>query len=170
VFYWSSLLSNQSIQRCAGCVQSSHPPQSLSERSLVRNCAIILAYPFIFVFVLIFQCAMNDKFSSLECIPIQCFFRYDLGTLYESCNQISDSLDAYQRAAELDPSNKHIQQRLNMLRGQLNGDSWVLPAPKPTNPFFPLLFLFYFAYFFFNHAIQNIERGKDHKILQGMPV
>jgi tetratricopeptide (TPR) repeat protein len=28
---------------------------------------------------------------------------YDLGTLYESCNQITDSLDAYQRAAELDP-------------------------------------------------------------------
>ncbi len=34
---------------------------------------------------------------------------YDLGTLYESCNnQISDALDAYQRAAELDPHNKHI--------------------------------------------------------------
>jgi cytochrome c-type biogenesis protein CcmH/NrfG len=47
---------------------------------------------------------------------------YDLGTLYESCNQISDSLDAYQRAAELDPANKHIQQRLNTLRAQLTGN------------------------------------------------
>jgi len=39
-----------------------------------------------------------------------------LGTLYESCNQITDSLDAYQRASELDPGNKHIQQRLSILR------------------------------------------------------
>jgi hypothetical protein len=38
--------------------------------------------------------------------------------LYESCNQISDALDAYTRAAELDPHNKHIQQRLTMLRSQ----------------------------------------------------
>jgi general transcriptional corepressor CYC8 len=48
---------------------------------------------------------------------------YDLGTLYESCNQISDSLDAYQRAAELDPGNKHIQQRLNALRDQSKGET-----------------------------------------------
>lgn len=40
--------------------------------------------------------------------------------MYESCNQISDSLDAYQRAAELDPQNKHIQQRLNSLREAQN--------------------------------------------------
>jgi len=43
---------------------------------------------------------------------------YDLGTLYESCNQISDSLEAYQRAAELDPQNKHIQERLAALHSQ----------------------------------------------------
>lgn len=42
---------------------------------------------------------------------------YDLGTLYESCNnQVQDALDAYQRAAELDPSNPHIKQRLELLR------------------------------------------------------
>lgn len=41
---------------------------------------------------------------------------YDLGTLYESCNQVSDALDAYQRAAELDPQNAQIRQRLNILR------------------------------------------------------
>lgn len=48
---------------------------------------------------------------------------YDLGTLYESCNQVSDSLDAYQRAAELDPGNKHIQQRLAALRESHNNPS-----------------------------------------------
>lgn len=42
---------------------------------------------------------------------------YDLGTLYESCNnQTADALDAYQRAAELDPQNGHIKARLNLLR------------------------------------------------------
>jgi cytochrome c-type biogenesis protein CcmH/NrfG len=42
---------------------------------------------------------------------------YDLGTLYESCNnQMQDALDAYQRAADLDPNNAHIRQRLELLR------------------------------------------------------
>ncbi|KAK9455505.1 hypothetical protein V1511DRAFT_521248 [Dipodascopsis uninucleata] len=46
---------------------------------------------------------------------------YDLGTLYESCNnQLSDALDAYQRAAELDPTNTHIQTRLEQLRNPQN--------------------------------------------------
>lgn len=57
---------------------------------------------------------------------------YDLGTLYESCNnQINDALDAYQRAAELDPSNPHIKARLQLLRnGQTNGAG---AAPMPTD-------------------------------------
>jgi glucose repression mediator protein len=48
---------------------------------------------------------------------------YDLGTLYESCNnQISDALDAYKRAAELDPNNQLIKQRLQLLQNaQMNG-------------------------------------------------
>lgn len=55
---------------------------------------------------------------------------YDLGTLYESCNnQTTDALDAYQRAAELDPSNPHIKARLNLLRqGPTNG------GPPPAAP------------------------------------
>lgn len=49
---------------------------------------------------------------------------YDLGTLYESCNnQVQDALDAYQRAAELDPSNPHIKQRLELLRKSQNVQS-----------------------------------------------
>ncbi len=43
--------------------------------------------------------------------------RYDLGTLYESCNnQIPDAIDAYSRALELDPNNAQIKQRLTALR------------------------------------------------------
>lgn len=38
---------------------------------------------------------------------------------YESCNnQTSDALDAYTRAADLDPSNVHIKARLALLKGQ----------------------------------------------------
>ncbi|CAG8798538.1 4589_t:CDS:2, partial [Gigaspora rosea] len=60
---------------------------------------------------------------------------YDLGTLYESCNnQINDALDAYQRAAELDPSNPHIKQRLQMLRSQQAGGQTSAPIPQDVNP------------------------------------
>lgn len=57
-----------------------------------------------------------------------------MGTLYESCNQISDSLDAYQRAAELDPGNKHIQQRLQALReAQSNPNKAVVNQESDKN-------------------------------------
>jgi general transcriptional corepressor CYC8 len=61
---------------------------------------------------------------------------YDLGTLYESCNnQINDALDAYHRAAELDPTNPHIKQRLQMLRNQqAQGGQTTAPIPQDVNP------------------------------------
>jgi general transcriptional corepressor CYC8 len=31
---------------------------------------------------------------------------FDLGILYESCKQTVDAIDAYQRAAEIDPSSR----------------------------------------------------------------
>ncbi|KAG9088653.1 hypothetical protein FS749_001993 [Ceratobasidium sp. UAMH 11750] len=41
---------------------------------------------------------------------------FNLTSLYKSCNnQISDAIDAYAHAAELDPGNPHITQRLNLL-------------------------------------------------------
>ena len=41
---------------------------------------------------------------------------FDLGSLYESCNsQISDAIDVYARASELDLSNPAISQRLQLL-------------------------------------------------------
>lgn len=44
---------------------------------------------------------------------------YDLGALYESCNnQIQDAIDAYARASEMDPSNTRVKARLNWLRQQ----------------------------------------------------
>lgn len=60
---------------------------------------------------------------------------YDLGTLYESCNnQTADALDAYGRAADLDPSNVHIKARLQLLQGQLQGQSQNnAPAPVPQD-------------------------------------
>jgi glucose repression mediator protein len=81
---------------------------------------------------------------------------YDLGTLvstcrslttsasltmsqYESCNnQTADALDAYQRAADLDPSNVHIKARLQLLQ---NGQSSAggpnqgnAPIPQDVHP------------------------------------
>lgn len=48
--------------------------------------------------------------------------RYDLGTLYESCNnQIDDARDAYNRALELDPSNPLIRARLAYLNSSQTG-------------------------------------------------
>ena len=80
---------------------------------------------------------------------------YDLGTLvslhrysfrshkltnqqYESCNnQTSDALDAYSRAAELDPSNIHIKARLALLKGQSTAglpNPGGAPLPQDVHP------------------------------------
>jgi len=57
---------------------------------------------------------------------------------YESCNnQTADALDAYQRAADLDPSNVHIKARLQLLQngqssaGAPNGNA---PVPQDVHP------------------------------------
>jgi len=60
-----------------------------------------------------------------------------LGSLYESCNnQISDVIDAYARASELDPSNHVISQRLQILKNaQATGDQLpAAPGPQDVNP------------------------------------
>lgn len=58
---------------------------------------------------------------------------FDLGSLYESCNnQISDAIDAYARAAELDPHNVPITQRLTLLRQAQATGSSVVPSSAPT--------------------------------------
>ena len=79
---------------------------------------------------------------------------YDLGTLvrsvaqvapslansaqYESCNnQTADALDAYQRAAELDPTNVHIKARLQLLRESSSSgipSSAGAPLPQDVHP------------------------------------
>lgn len=56
---------------------------------------------------------------------------------YESCNnQTADALDAYARAAELDPSNAHIKARLQLLRsgGGAGGNQLNAPAPQDVHP------------------------------------
>ena len=62
---------------------------------------------------------------------------FDLGSLYESCNnQISDAIDAYARAAELDPSNVAIAQRLALLKNaQATGQALpAAPGPQDVHP------------------------------------
>lgn len=62
---------------------------------------------------------------------------FDLGSLYESCNnQIADAIDAYARAAELDPDNPHIQQRLQVCRNaEAKGENPPgAPMPQDIHP------------------------------------
>ncbi len=62
---------------------------------------------------------------------------FDLGSLYESCNnQISDAIDAYARASELDPGNHLITQRLQLLRqAQATGGQLpAAPGPQDVHP------------------------------------
>lgn len=62
---------------------------------------------------------------------------FDLGSLYESCNnQISDAIDAYARASELDPSNPAISQRLQLLKtAQATGGQLpAAPGPQDVHP------------------------------------
>lgn len=56
---------------------------------------------------------------------------------YESCNnQTADALDAYARAAELDPGNAHIKARLQLLKsgGGAGGNQHNAPAPQDVHP------------------------------------
>ncbi|PJF17593.1 putative transcriptional corepressor [Paramicrosporidium saccamoebae] len=54
---------------------------------------------------------------------------WNLGILYESCNnQINDAIDAYQRAAELDPTNVSIRNRI-LLRKAVNNGTSSTPIP-----------------------------------------
>ena len=62
---------------------------------------------------------------------------FDLGSLYESCNnQITDAIDAYARAYELDPSNLAIGQRLQLLRNAqaTGGQLPAAPGPQDVHP------------------------------------
>ncbi|KAG8751354.1 hypothetical protein FRC11_009490 [Ceratobasidium sp. 423] len=59
-----------------------------------------------------------------------------IGVLYYNTNQTSDTIDAYARAAELDPSNPHTTQRPNLLRNvQANcGTIPVAPGTQDIHP------------------------------------
>ncbi|GAC97727.1 hypothetical protein PHSY_005314 [Pseudozyma hubeiensis SY62] len=62
---------------------------------------------------------------------------FDLGSLYEACNnQISDAIHAYERAADLDPDNPQIQQRLQLLRNAeaKGGELPEAPVPQDVHP------------------------------------
>ncbi|KAF8486784.1 hypothetical protein DFH94DRAFT_600863, partial [Russula ochroleuca] len=59
---------------------------------------------------------------------------FDLSSLYESCNnQIGDALNAYARAAELEPGNGAITQRLHLLKHSHATGVRLLAAPAPQD-------------------------------------
>jgi general transcriptional corepressor CYC8 len=75
-----------------------------------------------------------QPYSSVQSSNILCIkYRYDLGTLYESCNnQVNDAIDAYTRALELDPNNNLIKQRLHILRNPHSAQA--TPPSQPQQP------------------------------------
>ena len=59
---------------------------------------------------------------------------FDLGSLYESCNnQITDAIDAYARASELDPTNLAIATRLQLLKNAQATGTQLPAAPGPQD-------------------------------------
>ena len=71
---------------------------------------------------------------SLSSVPLLIIIGTKFFTKYESCNnQTADALDAYQRAADLDPANVHIKARLNLLRSHPQGVTNPHSAPVPQD-------------------------------------
>lgn len=60
---------------------------------------------------------------------------FNLGTLYEACNnQIQDAIDAYNRAYELDNSYYQVEERLNVLKRNIEtGRNEGPPPPRPSD-------------------------------------
>lgn len=60
---------------------------------------------------------------------------HNLGALYESCNdQLTDAVDAYQRALSLDDSNEAVRRRLSQIDYHRHGRGQPLsPPPKPID-------------------------------------
>lgn len=65
---------------------------------------------------------------------------YNLGVLYEtSNNQLQDALDAYTRAAEFDPANPRIKERIDLTRNP-NKRTANTPPPVPQDIVNPSLY------------------------------
>jgi len=58
---------------------------------------------------------------------------FDLGTLYESCNQLTDALDAYQHAAVNDPNNRQVRERIQRI-SEIFAQKGLAPPPMPQTP------------------------------------
>lgn len=81
--------------------------------------------------------ALDAYSSAIRIKPYISEVWFDLGSLYESCNnQISDAIDVYARAAELDPTNTAIAQRLSLLKtAQTTGGALpAAPGPQDVHP------------------------------------
>ena len=59
---------------------------------------------------------------------------YNVGTLYDTCNQTSDARDAYKKAGELGADGDFIRQRLDSLLAKEQGQTAQSPPPGPSEP------------------------------------
>jgi tetratricopeptide (TPR) repeat protein len=61
--------------------------------------------------------ALNAYTRAISLNPYISEIWYDLGTLYEACNnQVEDAIDAFNRALELEPTNTVIKQKIQSLK------------------------------------------------------
>jgi len=66
-----------------------------------------------------------------DIIPLQVWF--DLGTLYESCGQLPDALDAYQHAGVNDPNNRPLHERIQRIT-EILAQKGIAPPPLQSGP------------------------------------
>ena len=81
-----------------------------------------------------FQDALDTYSCAIWINPYISEVWFDLGSLYESCNnQITNAIDAYACAYELDPNNLAISQRLQLLRNVQATGKQLLAALSPQD-------------------------------------
>lgn len=79
-----------------------------------------------------------------------CEVWYNVGTLYDACNQINDAKDAYEKAGELGADGVFIRERLENLEAKkASGTAGTLPGPSepPIQPPLNDGYFYYNIYF-----------------------
>ena len=68
-----------------------------------------------------YQEAFNTILKAQNLKPDNCEVWYNLGILYEKCNQSSEAIVAYARVLEIDSKHKESKNRVNIINQQNNG-------------------------------------------------
>ena len=68
-----------------------------------------------------YQEAFNTILKAQNLKPDNCEVWYNLGVLYEKCNQSSEAIVAYSRVLEIDSKHKEAKIRVNFINQQNNG-------------------------------------------------